>query len=483
VVGGGISALAAAHRVAELDPTAELTLFEASDALGGVLQTQRDGGYLLEQSADNFITNVPWALDFCRRIGLADELISTSQRDRRALVVRRGKLYPVPDGFTLLAARRIWPIVTTPVLNLSGKLRLLAERFVPARRVGGDRCVDEANDESLAAFARRRLGREAFERLVQPLVAGIYTADAEKLSLAAALPQFHQMEREHGSLSRGIRLAAAEQQGAGARYGLFVTLRDGLACLVEAVRRRLPAGCVELNSPVSRLAPCTGGTWNVWIEGSKEPRSFDAVIVANSAHAAAKLVDAFAADLATELKQIPYADSAVALAGYRREQIAHPLNGFGLVVPAIEHREILAASFASVKFPGRAPLGRVLIRVFLGGAGHPDQLDFTDDKLRAIVERELGDLLGVRGEPELFRVRRWRASMPQYHLGHLARIERIESLVAGLPGLELAGNAYRGVGIPHCIRSGEQAAERVVGAGKSEVGGKMGQIRRGDQDA
>jgi protoporphyrinogen/coproporphyrinogen III oxidase len=458
VVGGGISGLAAAHRLRELGPAIEVTLFEACDRLGGVVHTQRQDGYLLEHSADSFITNVPWALDLCRRIGLADELVPTNEAYRRALVVRKGKLYPVPEGFTLLAGSRVWPIIATPVLSLWGKLRLLGEWFVPARRYAND----ESTDESLASFVRRRLGNEVFERLAQPLVAGIYTADAEKLSLAAALPQFLELEQRHRSLIRGLRRSAAAGHASGARYSLFMTPRDGMESLVDAIARRLPAECVELNAPVERLAARPGGGWTVSLTGRAVPREFDALIVATPAPAAAILLEAAAADLAAELRQIPYAGSAIALVGYRREQIARPLDGFGFVVPEIEGREILAASFTSVKFAGRAPQGRVLVRVFFGGARRPEQVECSDEELRRIAARELGELLGVRGEPELFRVCRWRASMPQYHLGHLARVERIESHVAQLPGLELAGNAYRGVGIPDCIHGGQCAAERLL---------------------
>jgi oxygen-dependent protoporphyrinogen oxidase len=284
------------------------------------------------------------------------------------------------------------------------------------------------------------------------------------------LPQFLEIERTHRSLIRGLRRGAAAGQASGARYSLFVAPRDGLGSLVEAVARRLPAGCVSLNTPVELLTARPGGGWTVSFAGRDAPREFDSVIVAAPAPAAARLLEGVAAELAAELRRIPFAGSAIALAGYRREQITHPLDGFGFVVPEIEGREILAASFTSVKFAGRAPPGRVLVRVFFGGARRPDQVELSDDELRRIAGRELGELLGVRGEPELFRVCRWRASMPQYHLGHVALVKRIESHVAQLPGLELAGNAYRGVGIPHCIHSGEQAAERVVGQ-KSLVNG------------
>ncbi|HUY91339.1 MAG TPA: protoporphyrinogen oxidase [Pirellulales bacterium] len=459
VIGGGISGLAAAHRLTELDPAAEIALFEAGEKLGGVLQTSRCDGYLLDHSADNFITNVPWALDLCRRIGLENELVPTRATSRRAFVVRGGKLYQVPEGFSLMAAAKIWPVLATPILGPWGKLRLALEYFVSRR-------TDES-DESLASFARRRLGKQVFERLVQPLVAGIYTADAERLSLAAALPRFREMERQHGSLIRAAhfeakRGAKADAQASGARYSLFVAPREGLASLVDAIARRLPAGCVRLNSPVERLRQRPEGGWDVTVAGQHEPERFSAVIVAAPAPAAAKLLKGVDDELAADLAEIPYAGSAIALAGYRREQIAHALDGFGFVVPELEHRKILAASFSSIKFDGRAPEGRVLIRVFFGGAGHPEMVDLPDDELKKIVGRELAELLGAKCEPELFQVCRWGAKMPQYHVGHVELVRCIEERARALPDFALAGNAYHGVGVPQCIHSGEQAAERMA---------------------
>lgn len=462
IIGGGISGLAAAHRLRELDPAAQIALFEASETLGGVLQTSRAQGYLLDHSADNFITNVPWALDLCRRIGLADELVPTRETSRRAFVVRKGKLHPVPEGFSLMAAAKIWPVLATPILSPWGKLRLALEYFVSRR--------SDDRDESLASFARRRLGGEVFERLVQPLVAGIYTADADRLSLAAALPRFREMERQHGSLIRAARFEkkrgpSADSQASGARYSLFVAPRAGLASLVEAIARRLPAGCVRLNSPVDRLSQRTDGGWDVFTGGRSEPECFSAVIVATPAPQAAMLLKGVDDKLAAELAEIPYAGSAIALVGYRREQIAHALDGFGFVVPEIEHRKILAASFSSVKFDGRAPEGRVLIRVFFGGASRPEMVDLPDDELKKIVGRELAELLGAQGEPELFQVCRWAGKMPQYHVGHVELVRRIDERAQALPHFALAGNAYHGVGVPQCIHSGEQAAEHVAGGG------------------
>lgn len=478
VIGGGISGLAAAHRLIELNPALQVKLFESGPQLGGVLQTEHRDGFLLEHSADNFITTSPWATDLCRRIGFT-ELLPTNAANRRALVLCRGRLEHVPDGFQLMAPARAWPIVTTSILSLRGKLRLLCEPLIPPRQADGD--------ESLADFVRRRLGREAYERLVQPLVGGIYTADAEKLSIQATLARFVDMEQQHGSLTLGMlaarKRAQAADQDAGARYSMFVAPRGGIASLVEALAERLPAGTIELNSPVQRIERETDGRWRVRRAGGVSPLvrdtqeaaahqgayaprspedSFDRLIVATPAHSAATLLEAVDAELSADLRRIPYAGCAIVLIGYRRYSIAHPLDGFGFVVPEIESRRILAASFSSNKFPGRAPDDCVLLRVFVGGARHPELVELRDDQLREIVTEELAEIISARDEPMMFKVTRWRNAMPQYHLGHAELVRRIEARAAALPGLALAGNAYHGVGIPDCIHSGELAAEAVA---------------------
>ncbi len=460
VIGGGIAGLAAAHRLRELDAAAHVTLFEASDRLGGVIDTIHQDGYLIEAGADSFITNLPWAVDLCRRVGLADQLISTDSAHRRALVVSRGRLHPVPEGFLLMAPERLWPLVRSPILSVGGKLRAAWEFLIRPR--AGDA------DESLASFARRRLGREAFDRLVQPLVGGIYTADPEKLSLAATLPRFREMERRHGGLIRAMRAARKSKSDAsgddsGARYSLFAAPRDGMKSLVQAVSARLPADTIQLCSQVERIDRL-GQQWKIQVRGTSATieHTFDALIAAAPAPVAAKLLDAVDAPLAAELGGIEYAPSAVVVLGYARAQIARPLDGFGFVVPQIERRQILSASFSSVKFAGRAPQGRVLIRVFLGGALQPELVDIPDEQLCRIAETELADLLRIAGGPSLSRVFRWRGAMPQYHLGHLDRLARIRDRLDQFPTLTLAGNAFEGVGIPQCIHSGEQAAEQVV---------------------
>jgi len=475
VIGAGIAGLAAAHRIGELNPLAVVRVFEASNRAGGVLQTDHQDGWLIERSADSFITNVPAAVDLCRRIGLERELIGTNERFRRAFVVRRGKLRPVPDGFALMAPAKFWPLVFSRILSPVGKLRLAAEYLVPRRS-------DPTADESLESFVCRRFGRQTFERLVQPLVGGIYTGDPAKLSLQATLPRFLQMEHECGSLIRaalGQRRKArrtkniqSADKSAGARYQLFQTLRGGMQQLVDTLVARLPPNSLRLNCAVQQVRPVREGQWQVQYAAQGRPdatassttENFDAVILAVPAQVAARILQPVAPRLSGLLSGIEYAGTSIVSVGYHREHIGHALDGFGFVVPAIENRKILAASFSSVKFNGRAPLDRELIRVFVGGALQPELADLPDEELRQMVHEELKQLLQISGEPIFTNITRWKNAMPQYHIGHIQRVANIEAEVQTLPGLALAGNSLYGVGIPNCIASGENAARRAIAA-------------------
>jgi oxygen-dependent protoporphyrinogen oxidase len=422
------------------------------------LETTSRDGWLIERSADMFTTREPWALDLCRRIGIADELIETDARFRRAFVVHRGSLVPVPEGFTLMSPAKVWPILKTPLLSPLGKLRLAYEYLTPARR--------DQSDESLESFTVRRFGREAFERLIQPLIGGIYTADPALLSMAATLPQFLAMEQKHGSLIRAMRVQAprgypgfrVQNSASGARYGQFLAPRAGMRRLIDALSAKLPAGCVRLNSPVERIEV----GWNIHVKGQVSTEQFDDLILAAPGAVSSRLSESVDPQLAKLISRIPHAGCSIALLGCRRDQIAHPLNGFGFVVPAIENRKIIACSIASVKFPGRAPEGKVLLRVFVGGALQPELMDLSDNEIRKVVLQELGELIGLSGEPEFCEIARWQGAMPQYHVGHLDVVRQIEERAAAIPHFTLAGNAYRGVGIPFCIRSGEEAAERIA---------------------
>lgn len=460
VVGGGISGLAAAHRAVELarerGREVELTLLEAGDRLGGTIRTERRDGFLVECGPDSFLSEKPWALALCRRLGLEDRLVRTDDRFRKTFVVFRGRLHPLPEGFQLLAPTRLGPLLSSRLFSWPGKLRMACDLVLPR---GSD------PDESLGAFVKRRLGREALERVAQPLVAGIYTADPDELSLRATMPRFLEMERRERSvilaLWRAARKAPALHRGAsGARWSLFVTLADGMEELTRALAARLPPGAARLKERVTGVAR-EDGRWRLATERGT-PLDADALVLAPESHQAARMLRYVDPGLAHLLDGIPYASSGTVTLAYRRGDVGHPLDGFGFVVPQIERLPIIACTFSSVKYPGRAPDGHVLLRVFVGGALNESVLDAADAALVATARAELGRLLGATGEPLFTRVERYPRAMPQYHVGHGARVEAIEQAAARLPGLRLVGGAYRGVGIADCVRSSEEAVESLL---------------------
>jgi len=466
VIGAGLSGLAVAHRIHEcatlLRRPVELVVLEAKDRIGGVIWTERSDGFTIEGGPDSFITNKPWAIDLCHRLGLSDQIIPTDSSHRRSFVVRKGQLLPVPEGFVLMAPQRILPILSTPVLSWRGKLRVLLDLLVPRRQ--------ENTEESLASFVRRRLGREALERLVQPLVGGIYTGDPNDLSLLATLPQYQAMEREHGSLILAARrqqrhdrqLRKLEHQASGARYGMFVSLEGGMDVLPQTLAAHLPPGTVRTGSAVRRLSRSgVSSCWHVELLDGPALEA-DAVIVTTESHATARMIDAEDPALALQLRSIPYASSLIVNVAYRRDQIQHPLDGFGAVVPAIERRPILAVSFSSIKFPSRSPAGTALLRVFVGGATQQELFDLGDEALRDLVTSELGQLIGVTGDPLLYRVIRHSRAMPQYTLGHLDRVAAIRRKLARHPRLFLTGIAFDGVGIPDCVHAAQATADTVI---------------------
>jgi oxygen-dependent protoporphyrinogen oxidase len=467
VVGGGIAGLAAAHRLVELAAgearLLDLVLLEAAGRLGGTIRTEEHAGFLLEAGPDSFISEKPWALRLAQRIGLGPRLRRTDDRFRKTYVVRGGRLHPLPEGFLLLAPTRVGPVLRSRVFSCPGKLRLGLDLVLPRRRVDAD--------ESLGSFVRRRLGREALDRVAQPLVGGIYAADPERLSLAATMPRFLALEREHRSLILGLRRtarAAAEAGGvSGARWSLFVTLAGGMEELVKALAARLPGGSVRVGTAVTAVAPAAEG-WGVELADGRRLGA-DGVVLAGPARRMAPLVRGADPWLAGQLEGIAYASSATVALAYPRAAIRHPLDGFGFVVPRVEGRVAMACTFASVKYPGRAPAGSVLLRAFIGGALQAELLEREDGALAALAHADVAPLLGIAGSPTLARVWRHPAAMPQYDVGHLDRVAAIETRLETLPGLALAGGAYRGVGIADCVRSGEGAAERLASSLKGRL--------------
>jgi oxygen-dependent protoporphyrinogen oxidase len=463
VIGGGIAGLAAAHHVLELNQQKslglEIILLEAAPRLGGSIATEHTGDFLVEGGPDSFITEKPWALRLCERLGLTSRLVSTQAAFQKIYIVHRGKLQLLPEGFFLLAPTRLWPFLHTPLFTWRGKLRMACELFLPRGQLDGD--------ESLGSFVRRRFGREALERVAQPLVGGIYASDPDQLSLGATMPRFREMERMRRSVSWAMwseqrRRARKAPGGSGARWSLFVTLLGGMQELVETLGQCLPEGSIRLNAPVSRLTrDANRKLWRIESAGDENLEAAG-VIVATPAFRTGEMLGPVANDAALALKQIAYASTATVSLAYRRDDFPGALDSFGFVVPAVEKRKIMACTFSSVKYPGRAPEGSVLLRAFVGGMLQPELCQDDDETIEKNVRDELASLLGVSAPPLFSRIWRHPRSMPQYHVGHGALIKRIEAALEPFPGLALAGSAYHGVGISDCVRTGEEAAEKVV---------------------
>jgi protoporphyrinogen/coproporphyrinogen III oxidase len=445
VVGGGIAGLAAARRLEALDPGAEVVVVEPDAVLGGKVRTERVGGFVIEAAPDSFLTRKERGVGLCEELELADDLIGRRPEHHRTYVRRGAELLPLPEGLTGMIPTNLDALEHSALLSEDGGARFRAEPDAPV--APGD------DDESVAAFVTRRFGREAYDALVEPLMTGIYGGDGDELSLRATFPQLRELELEHGSLLRAL-----PAQPAPTERSPFVSLRDGMDVLVGTLVSRL-----ERTSVVRKAATTVRRTARYEVELSAgEPVHADGVVLATPAFVTAELLGQLDAQLAQAHASIPYASSVVVTLAFSTGHVT-PLDGYGYVIPRVEGGDVLACTWSSQKWEERAPAGSCLVRVYGGRFGGRDLTRETDEDLVALARREL-ELLDVTAEPGLTRVQRWPLGMPQYVLGHPERVERIEALVAAHPGLALAGAAYRGVGIPDCIASGEAAAESVVRA-------------------
>ncbi|MBN1586699.1 MAG: protoporphyrinogen oxidase [Candidatus Omnitrophica bacterium] len=465
IIGGGISGLAFAHRLDELSRQSglplKITLLEERGQLGGVIQSFREKGLLMEAGPDSFISIKPQALELCRRLSLRGELLQTNPENQRSFILNRGRLQPVPKGFYLLAPTEIKTLIRLPFVGWLSKLRMGCDLFIPRRSKR-----QKHKDESVASFVRRRLGSGALKRIAQPMIAGIYSADPEKLSLRATFPHLEQMEQEHGSLIRALAARGKAQQdqtkeASGPRYSMFVSLRNGLDLLVKTLVQRLPSADFRTGTRVQSLRRNTQERWIAATDTGEEFEA-DAVCLAVPSVRAAELLAPLDTALSAELEGIPYASVATVNLVFDRNDIAHPLDGFGFVIPRVEGKRLVGVSFSSIKFEGRAPAGQALLRAYLGGAGDEGICDLDDKEMVSLVCAELKEILGLKAQPLMTRVARWPGSMPQYHVGHLERVDRIEKLAALHPGLVLTGSAYRGGGVPDCVGHAEKAAEELI---------------------
>jgi oxygen-dependent protoporphyrinogen oxidase len=454
IVGGGISGLAAAFALEERRRAGELleyALYESGPRFGGVLSTEQVDGCLVEAGPDSFLTEKPWAADLCRRLGMEDQLIGSNDSGRRTYILVKNKLTPLPDGLMFMVPTKLAPVLLSTLFSSATKFRMIREwRFTPRGSRG---------DESVAALVERHYGAEMVERLADPLLSGVYGGEAAHLSVRAVLPRFLELELKYGSLGRGMVAARKNKNSAQPTPPIFTSLKAGMQQLVEALIASLPKEALRPNSAVQAVQKQDRG-WVVSAGYASD--EFDSVIVATSATAAAPLFEITCAALASELKAIPYSSSVTLALGFDKDVRAALPPGFGFLVPRSEGKRMLAATFVHNKFPHRAPEDRALIRCFLGGTRDEAVLQLPDDEILSIVREELRQILGLTAEPLFTRIYRWKGAMAQYVVGHLDRLARIEGLLKQWPGLVLAGNAYRGIGVPDCIRSGEAAAHQVL---------------------
>ena len=456
IIGGGISGLAAAFALEERRRSGtelDYVLYESSPRLGGVLRTEHIDGCLVEAGPDSFITEKPWATDLCRALGLGDQLIGSNDGDRKTYILTNGRLVVMPDGLMFMVPTKILPTGLSPLFSWKTKLRMTQELFHPPRAAD--------HDESVATFVERHYGPEMVDRLADPLLSGVYGGEAASLSVRAVLPRFAEMERTHGSLGRAM-LAARKKASAGPRKPappLFTSLKNGMEHLAETVVSRLTLAALLTNTPAYAIQPEAGG-WVV--SAGMQSDQFDRVIVALPGPAAAQVLRMASAELSAELGAIEYSSSITVGLGFDRDVRQSLPPGFGFLVPRSEGKKLLAATFVHNKFPHRAPEDRALLRCFFAGRNAEEVWPLADEQIVGIVRNELQQILGLRAEALFARVYKWKSAMAQYGVGHLDRLDRVERLRHQLPGLALAGNAYRGIGVPDCIRSGRDAAEQLL---------------------
>ena len=459
IIGGGISGLSAAYSLEKARAggnSVEYRLFESSPLLGGACYSEVIDGCVIEAGPDSFISEKPWAAALCRELGIGDQLIGSNDDDRKTWIVAKGRLLSLPDGLMFLVPTKILPTAFSPLFSWGSKLRMAMELLHPPRPM--------QQDETVAAFVERHFGREMVDRLADPMLSGIYGGDTDQLSVRATLGRFVEMEAKYGSLSRAMLVANKKMKAAMAgkpKLPLFTSLRNGMQQMVDTLVARLTPEWLRLNTAVASVEK-RGEEYLVRLANG-DIQAFDALILATPANIAGGLLANIDNCLSADLASIPYSSSATVILVYDIADLKNLPGGHGFLVPRTEGKRMRACTFVHNKFPHRAPPDKGVLRCFLGGANDPAVLDLSDDEILALVHRELREIVHIEAQPKLTRIYRWRGAMAQYPPGHLDRVDRIEKAVAAIPGLALAGNAFRGIGVPDCVRTGTVAAQSVLG--------------------
>ena len=452
VIGAGLSGLATAVELRERG--IDVTVLEASSRAGGPIYTDCNEGYVIDAGPDSFLSTKPGGIQFAERLGIAGRIVNTLPDGGGTFIVREGRMQPLPEGITMLVPTQLRQILESPLLDLRGKARLLADYVIPARR--GD------DDEPVASFMRRRVGRQAFERLAEPLLSGIFAGDAERLSILSTFPRLREAERRHGGL---IRAALATRRGSSGapftrQYSPFVSFDRGLGSLTDAAMERIGPERFHFDSAVVAIERHSGGYRVATRQG--QTIESDGIVLATPAPVASDLLADLAPQASWQLATIPYVSSATVSMSFREADVGVESGGRGFVVPRVEELDLTAVTWSSRKFASRAPQDSVLMRGFVGRAGNEGPAFLPDDQIIELVRRDLARITGLRANPLFAKVYRWHNTMPQYHVGHSRLVRDVEREVSSVAGLAVVGAAYHGVGIPDCITSASFAAGRLV---------------------
>lgn len=457
IVGGGIAGLAAAYELStqarERDLPLAVDLYEAGDRLGGAILTERDGAWVMDAGPDAILTLKPAALQLCRELDLDEEVIPTRDEDRGVALYSRGALRPLPYGTGSSALRKLWAYANSGVVSWRSKLRMAADLVLPR----GD--IDD--DLSMSEFFGRRLGREAVDRIVDPLIAGIYSGDPDKLSIYSTFPRFPQMVKKRRSLLLTLLRAPQSSRSGGRTLPVFCSLRDGLGRMVERLEDRLVGVTIYRGRPVKTVTRSEGRYALVSAAGQHD--GYAAVVVATPAWVAADLLSDLTPEPARKMRSIRYVSSATVFFAYRAADLGSRPRGYGFLVPTVEGRRINGATWITNKFDGRSPEHGFLARCFIGGDRTGDELEESDEDLVRICREELREIAGISAEPLFTRTYRWRRSGPQYDVGHEALVAQIDAGLSARSGLEVTGSGYRGIGIPDCVQDGRETARRLLG--------------------
>ncbi|MFO0740789.1 MAG: protoporphyrinogen oxidase [Labilithrix sp.] len=460
IVGGGITGLAAAHALEKAEERRVVHIVESSGQLGGNLQTIRHNGFIIDGGPDSWVAAKPHATKLAREVGLGDELIGTRPDTRRVYIVWQRKLHPMPEGLILGVPTEIKPFVDSELLGWDAKLRAGLDFVIPQRRWKDD------DDESIASFVTRRLGSDVSDRVAGPLLGGIFAGDPEALSVRACVPQLVDAEREHGSIIRAMRALKAKRKtpSTSGESTAFVSLKRGVGDLVVNVAHKLrDAEIVTGRTAKGVVRLPEGDERGRWMVKTSDGAMFaDDVVLAVPAHVSSKLLAETDPTLSEQCGAIDYSSAATIFLAYRKFDVRHPLDAFGILVPRAENRPILACTFVSSKWDHRAPSGQVLLRVFVGGSGQEEMVDRSDADLVKMARGQIFDLLNIDRAPMFSRVFRFRKTSPQFHVGHIPRVKKILSRAAEHPGLHLGGGGYLGSGIPDMVRQGEEIAARII---------------------